>query len=410
MVPSNLRRYGLSEIINHLLNLERSKPIPFDFIIDGKFLRTSLADYLESEGLSSENILDIEYVESLPPPTPDSSFDHEDWIAALDGSVSSSLVATACYDGKIGIWSTSKGNLAFLSGHESAVKTVRWLNQQGDSTMKLLSGGQDERILGWSFQADQKKGKVVFEGVGHEGSVDCLSVNKEGSKFASASADGTIKIWDASFDNLDESDAQQYESQGPSKRKRLQDAPVPIKRPISTLDSHVGAVSAVVFNKDSASSSTLYTGGWDHSVRVWDTATSSLTHAMGCDKVILSLDQSPLNGLLATSHTDPTLRLWDPRTASGLVVKLKLTSHTGWVPALSWSPSNPFCLVSCGHDSKLKVWDIRSRTPLHSSKVDKNGGKLLACQWFGGVVASGGEEGKLRMHVMGGYENGGSEE
>lgn len=38
--------------------------------------------------------------------------------------------------------------------------------------------------------------------------------------------------------------------------------------PILTLAAHTGSVSAVVFSPTSAD--TLYSGGWDHSVRVWD--------------------------------------------------------------------------------------------------------------------------------------------
>ena len=74
LVPTNLRRYGLSEIINHLLGTGNQiiktfhqiylacivlidfiteKPIPFDFMINGEFLRCSLDEYLKSAGLST---------------------------------------------------------------------------------------------------------------------------------------------------------------------------------------------------------------------------------------------------------------------------------------------------------------------------------------------------------------------
>jgi ribosome biogenesis protein YTM1 len=49
-VPGKLTRYGLSEVVNHLLSLAASeenenetKSIPFDFYIDNCLLRTSLA-------------------------------------------------------------------------------------------------------------------------------------------------------------------------------------------------------------------------------------------------------------------------------------------------------------------------------------------------------------------------------
>ena len=74
-VPTKLRRYGLSEVINHLLGRtglssvdsfkqpqasdclvacsSLEKLIPFDFLIKGEFLRTSIQKYLDEKELSS---------------------------------------------------------------------------------------------------------------------------------------------------------------------------------------------------------------------------------------------------------------------------------------------------------------------------------------------------------------------
>jgi hypothetical protein len=50
-VPVRLTRYGLSGVVNHLLG--QDPPRPFDFFIDGKFLRTSLAQYLQANKVSA---------------------------------------------------------------------------------------------------------------------------------------------------------------------------------------------------------------------------------------------------------------------------------------------------------------------------------------------------------------------
>lgn len=50
MVPSDWRRFQLSELINKVL--ETTQAVPFDFIIDDQLLRTSLAAYTESKGLT----------------------------------------------------------------------------------------------------------------------------------------------------------------------------------------------------------------------------------------------------------------------------------------------------------------------------------------------------------------------
>ncbi|KAJ3203379.1 WD repeat-containing protein 12, partial [Dinochytrium kinnereticum] len=90
----------------------------------------------------------------------------------------------------------------------------------------------------------------------------------------------------------------------------------------------------------------------------------------------------------------------------GLVVKLKLSSHSGFTSRVSWSPSDAFKVASSSYDGSVKVWDIRSTTPLHSIKGKRaagrktssaNGNKLLALEWDGESIYFGGEAGLLEV-------------
>ena len=73
-VPGKLTRYGLSEVVNHLLSLSaaseenETKSIPFDFYIDDCLLRTSLAKMAKKLSKSAEQTLVIEYVPAQMPP------------------------------------------------------------------------------------------------------------------------------------------------------------------------------------------------------------------------------------------------------------------------------------------------------------------------------------------------------
>ena len=49
-VPAKLNPTGLSEVICHLLGL--SEQVPFDFLVDGQLVRTSLRKHLSQRGLS----------------------------------------------------------------------------------------------------------------------------------------------------------------------------------------------------------------------------------------------------------------------------------------------------------------------------------------------------------------------
>lgn len=53
MVPSDWKRFQLSELINRVL--ENEQVIPFDFLIGDELLRTSLGGYTQSKGLTEVN-------------------------------------------------------------------------------------------------------------------------------------------------------------------------------------------------------------------------------------------------------------------------------------------------------------------------------------------------------------------
>ncbi|KAI8855276.1 WD40-repeat-containing domain protein [Chytridium lagenaria] len=403
LIPVNLRRFGLSEIINHLLG-STENPVPFDFIIDGKFLRTTLETYIEDHNLSSEAILEIEYVESTLPPKPSDALKHDDWISGITGPKNSSHIATSSYDGKARIWNLSGALVGTVEAHEGPVKCISWLKVEEDWC--LLTGGEDGAVYATQFDAGKRKVSKKFECVGHEGSVDGVSVNKSQALFATASWDQTVRVWTAANQSEeDDEDNQDFEKTSKAKRKRLSDKPVPVKKPTLTLGGHGGAVSSVCFSQYSEND--LFSGGWDHSLRIWDVEANRNLIALPCECVILDIDQSTQSTLLASGHTDDRVRLWDPGIR-GLVVKLKLSSHSGFTSAVSWSPSDAFKVASASYDGTVKVWDIRSTTPLHSIKGQRKKGasggsssnKLHALEWDGDTIFFGGEAGLLEVFNM----------
>jgi ribosome biogenesis protein YTM1 len=50
MVPSDWRRFQLSELINKVLGNEQA--VPFDFIVEDELLRTSLGGFTQAKGLT----------------------------------------------------------------------------------------------------------------------------------------------------------------------------------------------------------------------------------------------------------------------------------------------------------------------------------------------------------------------
>nr|CAG8432992.1 7442_t:CDS:10 [Entrophospora candida] len=348
LVPTKLRRYGLSEIINHLLGFD--KPVPFDFMVDNQFLRTSLSEYLQNNGISSENIIDIEYVESMLPPKPLSTYEHDDWVSSVKG-YNKRFFLTGSYDNHVHIWNTSGICVKTLKGHKAPIKSVAWVSV-----------------------------------IGHKNSIESVAVSPSCTEFASASWDSKIMLWTTTEPNSDDQEGIDYQMESTT--------------PLAALNGHVGPISSVVF--DSKDTGKLYSGGWDHSIRIWDIESRVNTDTKNCDKVVYDIAYSKLSGLIASGHSDHLLRLWDPRAEDTAIVKLTLDSHKSWVSCVSWSPISQFMLASGSFDSTLKIWDIRSKTPLYTFQQKSDSSisekKILCIDWDQDLILSGGEDNHLHIY------------
>ncbi|KAJ1957193.1 ribosome biogenesis protein ytm1 [Dipsacomyces acuminosporus] len=397
VVPQNLQRYGLSEIVNHLLGNE--KPIPFDFLSDGQFLRGSIEGYLKENSLSAENILTLEYIESMLPPKEIASFSHDDWISSVS-AISPDRFLVGSYDGVVRVWNAQSECEDELHGHESAVKCVGALNgAEKKGKVEFISGSQDRTAIAWGTKNGQKR--PLYAARGHTDSIEAVSINPSNTHFVTASADSTIRFWSLAVPKQSEDGEVHNGESATSKKRKGANSDIMTKAAIGTLNGHVGAVTSVCFNKDQESQ--VFSGGWDHSVRTWDVASGVNVSTSLCDKVVLDVDYSAHSQLIATGHADQSLRLWDPRAEDNRVVKLRLTSHKGFVSSVAWAPNSAYMLASASHDSTIKVWDIRSRTPLYTvtatSEKDK-GKKLLALDWHKSLLLTGGESGSLRIHSV----------
>ncbi|RIA97072.1 ribosome biogenesis protein WDR12 [Glomus cerebriforme] len=401
IVPARLRRYGLSEIINHLLGFE--KPIPFDFMIDNLFLRTSLLEFLENSGLSTENIITIEYVESMLPPTPLSSFQHDDWVSSVK-SFNQKYFLTGSYDNHIRIWNTSGECLQTFIGHNAPIKSVSWVSIKDDDEFSFLSASQDKTIRAWRSSLEHNKYISLYECIGHKGSIESIAVSPSCSEFASGSWDSSIMLWTMEIpENSD--DDEHIKVQASSKRRKVNKKEnILTKYPITTMNGHIGSVSSVIF--DDKDSNKLYSGGWDHSIRIWDVESRTNVDVKNCDKVVYGISYSGKSGLIASGHSDQVIRLWDPRAEDIAVVKLTLSSHKNWVTSVSWSTKNSFMLVSGSYDGTIKIWDIRSKTPLYTffkqnndkEKENSIPKKVFCVDWDNDIILSGGEDNQLHIY------------
>ncbi|PVU93191.1 hypothetical protein BB559_003395 [Furculomyces boomerangus] len=424
LVPTNLKRYGLSEIVNHLLGNE--KPIPFDFLIEGLFLRSSLEEYLNSKGISTENIINIEFIESLKPPTSQAQFPTSSWISSIK-IAQDNLFYVASYDSTIQVWNTQNQCETKLVGHNGPVKSVSCLPEIHSQKYKLdlVSGSLDQTVIGWSKNTDNKNA-IAFDqayiGYGHTSSIDDITFTLDGSHFITASSDSTLKLWTTDLPDIEsQKDILENGIEGipslaniisekiskkskKSKTTNSENSEKLIKVSKTTFKGHTGPVTAVVVG--SSANNIFYSCGMDHSIRTWDIITGDNTFTKVGNDVVLSIDYSELSGLLVTGHTDNVVRVWDPRIEDTNLASMNLKGHSGWVKSTKWSSESQYMFATASYDGTSKIWDIRSTSssmfslpfPKTKSKTSELPDKLLALDWKSKTLVSGGQSGDLYIH------------
>ncbi len=391
----DLRRYALSTLVNTLLQSE--KPIPFEFLINGTFLRTSLEEYLTANGISSETTLAVEYVRAIIPPLYLASFEHDDWVSSVDilsetspagkwasnaGAISprQERILSGSYDGLLRVWNMSSDILATSAsagsgGHTSSIKAARFI-----SPTQLASSGLDRSIRIWKYSEDPEGFSASLspqiEFYGHKASIDSLVVHQPSNRMLSGSADHSVGLWSMRKADAPEAPSSlipSAASRGTKRRKVGPTTSTPQRGPLSLLRSHTAPVSDIIFAPNDHTIG--YSTSWDHSLKTWDLPSSTCVDTRSTSHSLLSLTALPSLNLLAAGTSARHITLIDPRASATVVSAMTLRGHNNAVVSLASDPESSYGLVSGSHDGTCRVWDVRS------SKSEKEGrvGESMYC-------------------------------
>jgi ribosome biogenesis protein len=301
-VPETLGRYGLSEVINHLLGslpgdadsseeaAEPAKgraPIPFDILIDGRFLRTSLVRYMQRNAVSGEHVVELEYLPALRQPTEEGSDSQPDWIGAIASSSGSStasdsaFLATGCYDGCLRLYSDALTvvHSAQVSQQPLTAVAISADSNSSSADSWLLAGGKDRLLT--LFKVGNGASTLDRTAVlrGHENSIACVALPLTTSSSSSSSSDSSSSLaasgdWDGrvclwSLAAAQSQAPQQQQSHTVKKRKGAEGAAATALLevlPAAAFKAHAQAVAGCGWGRGGS----LYTGSWDHSIKTWD--------------------------------------------------------------------------------------------------------------------------------------------
>jgi WD40 repeat protein len=193
-----------------------------------------------------------------------------------------------------------------------------------------------------------------------------VAFSPDGHRLASASADRTIRIWNA-------------------------DTGQPIGAPLT---GHTDTVRNVVFSTDGHR---LASAGRDDTVRLWnaDTGQPIGVPLTGHTNWMLGVAFSPDGHRLASAGADATVRMWNADT--GQPIGAPLTGHTNWVTSVAFSPDG-HRLASASYDATVRIWNADTGQPIGAPLTGHTGPVFtVAFSPDGHRLASGSGDSAIRL-------------
>lgn len=199
----------------------------------------------------------------------------------------------------------------------------------------------------------------------------------KGALCASASADGTVKIWDVTGNPKYETEEQPTStsltaattattsslattsttiSNNPNNsniNNTTDKTPRRAMSPVEKMVGHSRGINEVCWSK--SGDPFVATASDDKTARLWDAQTGdALVEFRGHDNFVFACDFNPTSNLLATGSFDETVKLWDVRNGDCVAT---LPAHSDPVSAVAFNRDGT-CVVSASHDGLIRIWDV----------------------------------------------------
>jgi hypothetical protein len=204
--------------------------------------------------------------------------------------------------------------------------------------------------------------------------VQAVAFSNDGKKLATASADRTVKIWDAAtgkdlatfkVENIvkvpepkakkdapkkDEKKKDEAKKDVPKKDDAKKDAAKKDEKKKETFTKELGRqFTCVAFSPDDKK---LCAGNLDGQIKIYDVDSSKEIGELKAHEGVWAIAFSSDGTRLATGGWDQTIKVWDLGTKKELV---NIKAHNGTVTALAFSPDGR-TVVSGSIDGTLKIW------------------------------------------------------
>ena len=330
---------------------------------------------------------------------------HKNWVLALAWSPCGKYILSGGKDGMLALWSpTEISPLRTIAAHKKWVTAVCWepmhTARDNGAASRFASASKDGTVRVY----ERATGRCTTVLSGHSHSVSCIKWGGDGLMYT-GSHDRTVKVWAVdegklvrsleghghwvnclalNTESAMRSGAHDHNGRAPAEPEKQ------VAAALAKFEKAKGGPAGAA-----GGSELLATGSDDFSLFLWKPGEGKkpVTRLTGHVQLVNAAAFSPDGQWLASASFDGSVRLWQGKTGK---FHATLRGHVGAVYQLAWSGDSRL-LASGSKDSTIKVWELRTKKLLE--ELPGHADEVFTVDWSpdGERVASGGKDRNLKI-------------